>query len=350
MGIKISDFGKTIQGVQTHLYTVVNKNGIGMEVSDYGASLVSVTVQNRNGGIADVVLGYDEVCDYETGTCYLGACIGRIANRVKNAEAMINGNTFQMEKNEGENGLHSGSESYSKIVWEAEVRKEENAIRFYHSGKDGEQGLPGNFDISVTYTLTDDNAVGIHYEGISDKDTMVNMTNHAYFNLAGHDAGSIEDHILQIDAEAFTPVAPGMLATGEIRKVEGTPMDFTAAKKIGRDIGCDYEQLEVAGGYDHNYVLRENNGNVRKIAEVIEETSGRRLEVLTDTPCVQFYAGNFLSEEPVGKEGILYGKRTGFCLETQCYPDAGHHPEFPSCILKAGEKYDSTTIYRFSVL
>lgn len=350
MGIKVSNFGKTADGKQAYLYTVVNKNGVGMEVSNYGATLVSITVPDRNGAIADVLLGYDEVCDYEKGTCYFGACIGRNGNRMKNAEAIIGDAVFQMEKNEGENGLHSGSESYSGILWDAEVSSDTNSVTFHHLGKDGEQGLPGNFDISVTYTLTDDNAVSIHYEGISDKDTIANMTNHAYFNLAGHASGKIEEHTLWLDAPAFTPVAKGMLPTGEILPVEGTPMDFRAAKKIGRDIACDYEQLEIAGGYDHNYVLRENDGSIRKIAEVTDENSGRRLEVLTDAVGVQLYAGNFIESSPIGKDGAVYEKRSGFCLETQFFPDAGHHPAFPSCVLKAGEKYDTTTIYRFSVL
>lgn len=350
MGIKISDFGRNSKGEQTHLYTIVNGNGAGIELSDYGATLVAVTVPDKNGAVGDVLLGYDDVTDYEKGTCYFGACIGRNGNRLKNAEAVIGGQVFQMEKNEGENGLHSGSEGYHGILWEAELHEAENSVRFHHLGKDGEQGLPGNFDITVTYTLTEDNAVVIHYEGISDKDTVANMTNHAYFNLAGHDSGSIEEHILWLDAPAFTPVMPGMLPTGEIVSTKGTPMDFQTAKKVGRDIGKDYEQLQIAGGYDHNYVLRENDGSVRKIAEVTEETSGRRMEVLTDSAGVQFYAGNFITSDVPGKDGAVYGRRSGLCLETQCFPDAGHHEAFPSSVLRAGEKYDTTTIYRFSVL
>lgn len=350
MGIKVSDFGKTSKGVQTHLYTLMNKNGMGMEVSDLGAALVAVTVPDRSGSVADILLGYEDAMDYENGTNYFGACIGRNGNRIGKAEVLIGGQVFQMEKNEGENGLHSGSEGYHGIVWDTELLEEENTVRFHHLGKDGEQGLPGNFDITVSYTLTEDNGVRIHYEGISDKDTIANMTNHAYFNLAGHDSGSIEEHILWLDAASFTPVAPGMLPTGEITAVEGTPMDFRTAKKVGQDIGSDYEQLLIAGGYDHNYVLNASDGKVRKIAEVTEESSGRHMEVWTDSVGVQFYAGNFITGQPSGKEGAHYGKRSGLCLETQGFPDAGHHEAFPSTVLPAGQKYDTTTIYRFSVL
>lgn len=351
MRIKISDFGKTYQGVQTHLYTMENQNGVVVSVSDYGATLVSVEVPDKNGVRKDVVLGYDCVEDYEKGTNYFGACIGRNGNRIKDAQAVIGTAVYQMEKNEGENGLHSGSEGYSNIVWETQEVGPGNTICFRHLGKDGEQGLPGNFDITVTYTLTENNGIEIHYRGISDKDTIANLTNHAYFNLAGHDFGSVEGHTLWLNAEAFTPVGEGMLPTGEIADVCGTPMDFTEEKPIGRDIGCSYEQLEIAGGYDHNYVLPPNpDGDIRKIATAKEETTGRRLDVYTNNVGVQFYAGNFITGEPLGKGETHYGKRSGFCLETQCFPDAGHHENFPSCVLRAGELYDTTTIYVFSVL
>lgn len=350
MGIKVSEFGKTSKGSEAHLYTVVNSRGMAMEVSDYGATLVSIIVPDAKGRMDDVLLGYGDVQDYEKGTCYFGACIGRNGNRVKNAQAVIGGKVYQMEKNEGENSLHSGSEGYSGIIWDAEADPKENSVRFHHTGADGEQGLPGTFDVTVTYTLTDENEIRIHYEGISDKDTIANMTNHGYYNLAGHASGNVENHVLWLDASAFTPVGEGMIPTGEILDVEGTPMDFRVAKKIGRDIGADYEQLKIAGGYDHNYVLPESNGSIRRIAQITEETCGRTMEVLTDAPGVQFYAGNFVESRPIGKEGVVYGKRSGLCLETQGFPDAGHHEAFPTTVLKAGDKYDTTTIYRFGVL
>lgn len=350
MGIKVSEFGKTLKGEETHLYTVVNGRGMAMEVSDYGATLVSVIVPDAKGRMDDVILGYGDVQDYEKGTCYFGACIGRNGNRIKDAEAVIGGQVYQMDKNEGENSLHSGKDGYNGIVWETETDAKANSVRFHHTGADGEQGLPGTFDVFVTYTLTEDNAIKIHYEGISDKDTIANMTNHGYYNLAGHASGSVEDHTLWLDASAFTPVGEGMIPTGGILDVEGTPMDFRQAKKIGRDIGADYEQLKIAGGYDHNYVLTPNDGSIRRVAEVTEETCGRKMEVFTDACGVQFYAGNFVKGRPIGKEGVIYGKRSGLCLETQSFPDAGHHAAFPSTVLKAGEKYDTTTVYRFSVL
>ena len=298
----------------------------------------------------DVLLGYDDVQDYEQGTCYFGAIIGRNGNRTKDAQVVIDGHVYQMEKNEGENNLHSGSEGYSNIIWDASVDEDGNSVSFHHVGADGEQGLPGTFDITVTYTLTMENEVKIHYEGTSDKDTIANMTNHGYYNLAGHAAGKIEDHILWLDADAFTPVGQGMIPTGEILPVEGTPMDFRAAKSIGADIEADYEQLKIAGGYDHNYVLNNSNGTLRKIAEVSEPESGRRMEVFSDAVGVQFYAGNFVESIPKGKEGVVYQKRSGLCLETQGFPDATHHETFPSTVLRAGAKYETTTIYYFSAV
>ena len=270
MGIKVSEFGKTSKGKMAHIYTLVNGKGMALEVTDYGATMVSILAPDAKGRSKDVLLGYDDVQDYEQGTCYFGAIIGRNGNRTKDAQVVIDGHVYQMEKNEGENNLHSGSEGYSNIIWDASVDEDGNSVSFHHVGADGEQGLPGTFDITVTYTLTMENEVKIHYEGTSDKDTIANMTNHGYYNLAGHAAGKIEDHILWLDADAFTPVGQGMIPTGEILPVEGTPMDFRAAKSIGADIEADYEQLKIAGGYDHNYVLNNSNGTLRKIAEVTE--------------------------------------------------------------------------------
>ena len=230
MGIKVSEFGKTSKGKIAHIYTLVNGKGMALEVTDYGATMVSILAPDAKGRSKDVLLGYDDVQDYEQGTCYFGAIIGRNGNRTKDAQVVIDGHVYQMEKNEGENNLHSGSEGYSNIIWDASVDEDGNSVSFHHVGADGEQGLPGTFDITVTYTLTMENEVKIHYEGTSDKDTIANMTNHGYYNLAGHAAGKIEDHILWLDADAFTPVGQGMIPTGEILPVEGTPMDFRAAK------------------------------------------------------------------------------------------------------------------------
>ena len=350
MGIKVSEFGKTSKGKIAHIYTLVNGKGMALEVTDYGATMVSILAPDAKGRSKDVLLGYDDVQDYEQGTCYFGAIIGRNGNRTKDAQVVIDGHVYQMEKNEGENNLHSGSEGYSNIIWDASVDEDGNSVSFHHVGADGEQGLPGTFDITVTYTLTMENEVKIHYEGTSNKDTIANMTNHGYYNLAGHAAGKIEDHILWLDADAFTPVGQGMIPTGEILPVEGTPMDFRAAKSIGADIEADYEQLKIAGGYDHNYVLNNSNGTLRKIAEVTEPESGRRMEVFSDAVGVQFYAGNFVESIPKGKEGVVYQKRSGLCLETQGFPDATHHEAFPSTVLRAGEKYETTTIYYFSAV
>ena len=348
MGIKVSEFGKTSKGKIAHIYTLVNGKGMALEVTDYGATMVSILAPDAKGRSKDVLLGYDDVQDYEQGTCYFGAIIGRNGNRTKDAQVVIDGHVYQMEKNEGENNLHSGSEGYSNIIWDASVDEDGNSVSFHHVGADGEQGLPGTFDITVTYTLTMENEVKIHYEGTSDKDTIANMTNHGYYNLAGHAAGKIEDHILWLDADAFTPVGQGMIPTGEILPVEGTPMDFRAAKSIGADIEADYEQLKIAGGYDHNYVLGETK-EMRKAAEIYSDKTGRVMTTYTDMPAIQFYISGGLGGE-TGKGGKEMFKNQGFCLESQFCPDSPNKPQFkPTCVYKAGEQYNFTTIYKFSV-
>lgn len=339
-------FGITSKGEQVSKYTISNASGSRIVVSDYGATLISVIIPDKNGNLLDVVLGYDQVSDYETNGNFFGATIGRNCNRTENASYEINGIVYQMEKNENENNLHSGSSCFARKLWDVKSFATDYITFTYHS-PDREGGFSGDFHIDVTYTLTDDNQVKIHYDGIADQDTIVNMTNHSYFNLSGHDSGSVLDQTLWIDADAFTPVRKGSIATGEILSVEGTPMDFRTEKVIGKDIDAEYEQLQLTGGYDHNYVLNKQNSGIRLFAKAKSKASGIVMDCYTDAVGVQFYAGNFISG-PVGKNEVSYGVRHGFCLETQYYPNAVNIPHFPSPVLKKGKKYDSTTIYKFN--
>lgn len=348
MGSKVSSFGRMPDGTEVSLVTLVNKNGAGIEVTNYGAALVAVTVPDRNGRTEDVVLGYEDVADYMLHKGCLGATIGRNGNRIGGAKVTISGKEYILDDNENGNNLHSGFTGYHKMVWDMEVLEDELAVRFSRLSPDGEQGFPGNFEISVTYTLTEENEVKIHYVGKSDKDTIANMTNHSYFNLAGHGSGDVLGQTMWIDSDAITENDETSIPTGVIRDITGTAMDFNTAKEIGRDIEADYDQLKFGCGYDHNYVLKNQGNGVRKVAEAADEKSGRVMEVFTDCVAVQFYTGNFIDRDSRGKENAVYQPRYGFCLETQFYPDANHHENFPSSILKAGEVYDTTTIYKFS--
>lgn len=321
-----------------------------MMVTDLGATLVKLLVPAKNGEIKDVVLGYDSPEGYMENTCFFGAVIGRSGNRIDKGRFTINGRTYQMDINDNENNLHSGTNGFDKRKWEVKaVDEEKNSITFALNSPDGDEGFPGNFQVCVTYTLTDENEIRLHYEATSDADTVANLTNHTYFNLAGHDSGSIEGQELQILADAFTPVRDSQaIPTGEITPVAGTPMDFTEAKTIGRDIEADFGQMKYVGGYDHNYVLSDRTGEWKKMAEAYCEKTGIVMEAFTDCCGVQFYAGNFITDQ-TGKGGVHYGKRHGFCLESQYYPNAINQEGFPKPLLKAGETYDSTTSYRFSV-
>ena len=348
MGVKVSSFGKIPSGKETCLFTLINKNGMCMEVTDYGATLVSVMVPGKDHTLTDVVLGYEDVMDYWKQEGYLGATVGRSCNRNGGANVTIQGKTYELFKNEhGKNNLHSSPDGYNQMVWNYEVDEEELSVRFFRLSPNLEQGYPGNFEISVTYTLTQENEVKIHYHGVSDQDTVANLTNHSYFNLAGQGNGTILDHEVWIDADAFTVIDEESIPTGEIRSVEGTPFDFRKRKRVGEQIEEKDEQLLLAGGYDHNFVLNKKAGELKKIAEVFEPKSGRKMEVFTTCVGVQFYTGNFITEGSHGKEGTIYHRRSGLCMETQFFPDAVHHENFPSPILKAGEIYDSITVYKW---
>ena len=347
MGIKVSEFGKTSKGKIAHIYTLVNGKGMALEVTDYGATMVSILAPDAKGRSKDVLLGYDDVQDYEQGTCYFGAIIGRNGNRIAGAAFELHGKTYQLAKNENNNNLHSGPDGYDYRLWDVE-EADDSAVTFVLMSPDGDQGFPGNFEVSVTYTLTDENAVEIHYEGSCDQDTVVNMTNHSYFNLAGHDAGSIENQTLVLKAEQFSPVIDSAsIPTGEHAPVQGTPMDFTSEKAIGAEIEADFEQLKLTGGYDHNFILdKAVEGSIELMAVASCKESGITMEAFTDLPCVQFYAGNFIA--PVtGKNGVFYDKRNGFCLESQYVPNAINQEGEEKPILEAGDTYDTTTVYKF---
>ena len=338
-------FGKNTQGENATLYTFENKNGMVMEVTDFGATLFSLMVPDGKGNLVDVVLGYDDPLGYEgpAGT-FFGATVGRNANRIGKGRFVLNGVEYQLDQNNGGNNLHSGLDFQSFRIWKVKAI-EGNAITFSIHSPDGDQGYPGALDMDVTYTLTDDNAVRIDYYGIPQADTIINYTNHSYFNLNGHASGPILKHTVWMDADYYTPTAADSVPTGEIAPVEGTPMDFRTKKEVGRDIGQEFQALIFGNGYDHNWCLN-NNGKLAKVAELTADVTGLTLEVYTDLPGVQIYTANFVNNE-LGKGGVVYNQRHGICFETQYYPDAPNHPNFPSSICRAGEVYRTTTVYKF---
>lgn len=337
-------FGVNHQGKEATLYTFENKNGMVMAVTDFGATLHALYIPTEEGPL-DVVLGYDEPAGYEgpAGT-FFGATVGRNANRIAGGKFTLGGKTYALDINNGPNNLHSGLDFWSFRIWQVKETTE-NSITFALHSPDGDQGYPGALDMAVTYTLTDDNALRIRYHGVPQAQTLINLTNHSYFNLNGHDSGTILDHTVWLDADSFTRADATSIPTGEITPVEGTPMDFRTPKTVGRDIDQDYEALIFGNGYDHNWCLN-NGGKFAKIATLTGDKTGLAMDVYTDLPGVQIYTGNFIQNEP-GKGGAVYPRRAGICFETQFYPDSVNHPNFPSPIFKAGESYETTTEFRF---
>lgn len=339
-------FGTARDGKDVYAFTLENANGMKARIINFGAVLVNLYVPDKNGNLADVVLGYDKLEDYYGNASFIGVTIGPSANRVGNASFQIHGKTYQLDVNDGPNNLHSNKElGYHKRVWDVEAA-DDNSVTFSIEAPDGDMGFPGNKKISMTYTLSEDNGIKLAYHGTSDADTLINMTNHTYFNLSGHQAGSIEDHILTIHASRYTPVIPGAIPTGELAPVAGTPMDFTNPKPIGQDIREDFEQLKLGLGYDHNFVIDGADGTLREIAVVEDPKSGRKIKAFSNLPGVQFYAGNCIGEEK-GKDGVLYGPRMGMCLETQYFPDSINKPEFPSVVFGPDRDYNAETVYQF---
>ena len=351
MGVTAKKFGNLTSGEEITLYHLENKSGAYAEVMDYSAILVKLCVPDKDGELTDVVLGYDDVQQYEVNGCFFGAIIGRSGNRIAGARFSLYGQEYQLDKNENDNNLHSGPDGFEKKLWKvAEISDDKNSVIFNRISPDGENGFPGEFDVSVKYEFTEDNELRIHYQGICDEPTVANMTNHSYFNLNGEGSGTAMDQYLTIHAKYYTPVADShSIPTGVYEEVAGTPMDFSTAKQIGQDIEAEFEQLKFTGGYDHNYVTDNYaKGNRRLIATAYSDKTEIAMDVTSDCPCVQFYAANFVENEH-GKNGHTYNKRDAFCLETQVEPNAVNVEDFHSPILNAGEQYDSVTAYHFYI-
>ena len=348
--VRKESFGKTGDGRPVDLYTLTNSHGVEVRAMTYGGIIVSLRVPDKSGSLGDIVLGHESLDGYLVNPPFLGVIVGRYANRIANATFTLDGVKYTLAKNDGPNSLHGGINGFNKQVWEA--KEFENAkgvgVAFSYLSKDGEEGYPGNLKVKVSYTLTNENQLIVDYEATTDKATPLNLSQHSYFNLAGEGSGDILGHHLMLNADRFTPVDKTLIPTGELRSVQGTPMDFTKPTAIGARINEDYEQLIVGKGYDHNWVINRKDDSLTLAAKVHEPTSGRILEVFTTEPGVQFYSGNFLDGSITGKHGHVYKQRYGLCLETQHFPDSPNHPSFPSTILKPGQTFHSQTVFKFS--
>jgi aldose 1-epimerase len=349
-GITRKTFGKMTDGRTIDLYTLTNNHGMRVAVTNYGGIVVSVVAPDRNGKPGDVVLGFDNLEGYLAKEPYFGALIGRYGNRIGNARFKLDGVEYKLAVNDGPNSLHGGLKGFDKRVWTArEIHGEHPALELTYLSKDGEEGYPGNLSVKVVYTLAEDNALRLDYLATTDKDTVLNLTNHSYFNLAGEGNGNILKHEIMINADRFTPIDGTLIPTGELRKVAGTPFDFRKPAAIGARIDADDEQIKFGKGYDHNFVLNRSGSGLSLAARVADPESGRVLEVLTTQPGLQFYTGNFLDGSVHGKGGKAYGRRSALCLETQHFPDSPNKPGFPSTVLKPGETFRESTVYKFSV-
>jgi aldose 1-epimerase len=348
-GVEKQPFGKTADGVAVDAYKLTNKSGARVKIITYGARVVSIEVPGRDGKPGDVSLGYDDIQAYENDSSYLGAIAGRYANRIAKGRFSLDGVTYTLATNNNGNHLHGGLRGFDKVVWvgKGSVVGGAAQLKLTYVSKDKEEGYPGNLSVTVIYTWTNRNELKIVYSATTDKATVLNLTNHAYFNLAGAGVGDILNHEMRINALRFTPTDETSIPTGELRSVKGTPLDFTTATAIGNRIEDKYEQLISGAGYDHNFVLNKTAGRLSLAAEVYEPTSGRVLRVYTTEPGVQFYSGNFLNGA-TGKQSLVYPRRSGFCLEAQHFPDSPNKPRFPATVLGPGSRYTQTTIYQFS--
>ncbi len=369
MSIRKENFGKTADGKKVTLYTMTNKNGVSVSISDFGATIVKIITPDRDGKMDDIVLGFPSVTGYETTTDNFGGTIGRVANRVDGAKTVIDGKEVVLENNDGGKTLHSGDRSYNKMFFDVEAFGEEgeDSLEFSRLSPDGEQGWPGNLDVSVTFTLTDENELILEYYAVADKTTAINLTNHSYFNLNGHASGNVLDQIVWINSKEFTPAGPNNVPDGKFMELDGTPMDFGTEKEIGfyirpwcekkAELGqhnfddCDFEPIKHQHGYDHNYVMAIecDKEEVELVATLKSEKTGRKLEVFTDLPGMHFYTGNWVSPKEPVKDNAKYDYWQGVCFETQHFPNACNVPAFPNSVYKAGEPFDSVTIFKFSV-
>lgn len=353
MGIVKELFGVLPENKKVYLFTVKNRNGMTIKISNFGAALVSLMVPDKYGRFDDIVLGYDNLQGYIDGKFFFGATIGRNANRIRNSRIKINDQIYSLTKNEGENQLHGGIKGFDKVLWSSKTytdNEENQCIELSYLSRDGEEGYPGNLSARIIYTLSDDNKFKIDYFAISDKDTIVNMTNHSYFNLSGHSSGSILKHQVMINSDKFTANDESSIPTGEIRSVEDTPMDFRELTTVGKNISSNYDQIIYGHGYDHNWILNKKDNDLGMAAKVFDPYSRRVMEVYTTKPGVQFYSGNYINESQNCKDNACYAKNNALCLETQYFPDAINHDNFKSPVLKAGDEYKHMTIYKFSVI
>jgi len=349
-GIQRSTFGKMADGQTTELYTLTNRKGMQVAITNYGGRVVKLIVPDRHGKMADVVLGFDDLDGYLGNNPFFGALIGRYANRIGNARFKLDGVEYKLEANDGNNSLHGGSQGFDKKVWTCkEIPRDEPALELTYLSADGEEGYPGNLTATVVYTLTNNNELKIDYRATTDRDTVVNLTNHSYFNLAGEGNGDILRTELTINADRFTPVGSTLIPTGELRKVEGTPLDFRKPTAIGARINAEDEQLTFGRGYDHNFVLNRQGPALTLAARAVDPGSGRELEVYTTQPGMQFYSGNFLDGSVKGKGGVACARRSAFCLETQHFPDSPNKPDFPGTELKPSQTYHEVTVFKFLV-
>lgn len=342
-------FGTMPDGAAVDVYTLKNANGLEVKAIGYGARITSLKAPDRNGAFADVVLGFDNLDGYLQENPYFGSIVGRYGNRIGKAQFTLDGKKYTLAKNNGPNHLHGGVKGFDKLPWKVSPVEGQNALAFDLVSADGDEGYPGTLTMKVTYTLTDANELIVDYHATTDKPTPVNLTQHSYFNLAGHNSGEILGHELTINADRYTPVDATLIPTGELAPVEGTPFDFRKSTAIGARINNDHPQLKAGKGYDHNWVLNRSGAGVQLAARVVEPKSGRTLDVTTEEPGMQFYAGNFLDGTLKGKGGHVYPFRGGFCLETQKYPDSPNKPNFPSSILRPGETYKTRTVFKFGV-
>lgn len=349
--MKRQPFGKTGDGHEADLYTLTNRKGMEVTITNFGGIIVSLKVPDKSGKLDDVVLGYDSLEGYLVNKAFFGALIGRYGNRIAHGTFKLNGTTYNLPKNDGDNTLHGGPEGFNKRLWSAKDISSSKgpALQLTYKSADGEEGFPGNLTAIVVYTLNEQNELTISYSATTDKETVVNLTNHSYFNLAGQGTGDILAHELMIKGDRITAVDATLIPTGELRPVKDTPFDFTHPTAIGARINQDDPQIKVGKGYDHNWVLNTSGkGSLSLAAEAYEPKSGRVLQVLTTEPGVQFYSGNFLDGTITGKGGKVYNYRYGFCLETQHYPDSPNHPAFPTTVLKPGQKYSTKTVFKFT--
>jgi aldose 1-epimerase len=347
-GVQEKPFGATKEGKTITLYTLTNSHHVEVRAMNYGAIIVSMKVPDRKGQVADIVLGHDTLDGYFENSPHLGGLVGRYANRIANGSFTLDGVKYSLPKNNGPNTLHGGIKGFDQAVWEGTPLKGKAGVAFSYLSKDGEEGFPGSLKVKVTYSLTEANELVIDYEATTDKATVLNLSQHSYYNLAGEGTGDILNHEVMINADRFTPVDSTMIPTGDLRPVKGTPLDFTTQTRVGARIDDNYEQLVLGKGYDHNFVINRKGEALVLAARAYEPTSGRILEISTDQPGVQFYTGNFLDGTVTGKRGHVYKQRYGLCFETQHFPDSPNHPEFPTTVLRPGQTFHSRTVLKFS--